>query len=162
MIWGCWSTFDWTWASSVHRWARRPTIFWLCIRNIVSIRSREMVTPLYPALIRFHLEYCVQCTSHYKKDIKDLECVHWRATSWWVVWNTSLTKRAWGNWDHLVWRRLRGGWDKVSVILFSQETRTRRNSLRLCQWRFKLTIRNNFFSESVTRHWNSLPREAVE
>ena len=46
-----------------------------CIKRTVTGRSRDVILPIYPALVRHHLEYCVQFWGLQHKDMELLEQV---------------------------------------------------------------------------------------
>jgi len=65
-----------------------------CIKRSVDSRSREVILPLYSALVRPHLESCIQLwSSQHREDMDLLEWVQRRPQKRSRGWSTSPVRK---------------------------------------------------------------------
>ncbi|KFQ76332.1 hypothetical protein N335_03609, partial [Phaethon lepturus] len=165
-------------AEKCARAPKRPSHILGCIQSSVANRSSEGVLSVYSALVRPHLQYCVQLWSpQHRKDMDLLERVQRRAAK--MIRGMehlsyedrlrelglfSLEKRRLQGDLIAAFQYLKGAYKKDGGRLFSRacSNRTRGNGFKLKEGRFQLDIRKKFFPIRVVRLWHRLPREVVD
>lgn len=147
------------------------------IKRTFSCREKKVILTLYKALVRPHLEYCVQAWRPYLvKDIAAIERVQKRATRLIggfhdLSYEERLTRLGLTS---LETRRLRGdllevfkiikGFDKVDAAkLFDfSTTNLRGHKYKLFKRSFRTNLGKFSFVNRVTDTWNRLPEDVVD
>ena len=147
------------------------------INRNVFYKSEEVITKLYCAYVRPHLEYCVQAWSPiYEKDYWLLERVQKRATKMVRGLNNLQYEGRLRtlNMFSLKYRRLRGDLIEVfkfvhgqhmgylrGLFEFNAENRGRCHQYKFIIRQSRTRLRQSFFSRRVLADWNSLPGNVV-
>ena len=147
------------------------------MRRKISLKTPEVLLPLYRSLVRPRAEYCVLAWSpHYNKDKVMLEKIQHRftrmvhglkqkdyATRLDILNLRTLEERR--NRADLIemFKMFKGRSGIAGDVLFERvsDTRTRGHSLKLKKQYCSKDLRKFFFSERVISRWNALDEETV-
>ncbi|XP_066035402.1 triadin isoform X33 [Chamaea fasciata] len=149
-----------------------------CTKSRVVSTSKEMIHSLYSALVRPHLDYCVQdWEPQHNKDVDVLEQAQEGAIKSSTglehisyedklreMGQFSLEKRRVRGYLITVFQYLKGACKtaKEGVLASACSDKTRENGFKLKEAGFSLDIREKVFTVRVVRLWNRLPREVVD
>ena len=146
-------------------------------RRNITYKGNKLIIPLYKAIVRPHLEYCIQAWRPYrKKDIDTIERIQRRATKM-IPELRDLSYE-----DRLIecglttleTRRLRGdqievfkilnGYENIDRNMFfslKKDSRTRGHEVKLVKDQCRLDIRKHSFSQRTINEWNKLSTDCV-
>ena len=142
-----------------------------CLTNMLCFLE-EITIPLYKAIVRPHLEYCIQAWRPYrKKDIDTLERIQRRATKMIPELRdlsyeerlkecgltTLETRRLRG--DQIEVFKILNGYENIDRNMFfslKKDSRTRGHEVKLVKDQCRLDIRKHSFSQRTINEWNKL------
>ena len=147
------------------------------IRRNITYKGKKLIIPLYKAIVRPHLEYCIQAWRPYrKKDIDTLERIQRRATKMIPELRdlsyeerlkecgltTLETRRLRG--DQIEVLKILNGYENIDRNMFfslKKDSRTRGHEVKLVKDQCRLDIRKHSFSQRTINEWNKLSTDCV-
>ena len=147
------------------------------IRRNITYKGKKLIIPLYKAIFRPHLEYCIQAWRSYrKKDIDTLERIQRRATKMIPELRdlsyeerlkecgltTLETRRLRG--DQIEVFKILNGYENIDRNMFfslKKDSRTREHEVKLVKDQCRLDIRKHSFSQRTINEWNKLSTDCA-
>ena len=147
------------------------------IRRNITYKGKKLIIPLYKAIVRPHLEYCIQAWRPYrKKDMDTLERIQRRATKMIPELRdlsyeerlkecgltTLETRRLRG--DQIEVFKILNGYENIDRNMFfslKKDSRTRGHEVKLVKDQCRLDIRKHSFSQRTINKWNKLSTDCV-
>ena len=147
------------------------------IRRNITYKGKKLIIPLYKAIVRPHLEYCIQAWRPYrKKDIDTLERIQRRATKMIPELRdlsyeerlkecgltTLETRRLRG--DQIEVFKILNGYENIDRNVFfslKKDSRTRGHEVKLVKDQCRLDNRKHSFSQRTINEWNKLSTDCV-
>ena len=147
------------------------------IRRNITYKEKSLIIPLYKAIVRPHLEYCIQAWNpHLRKDVDMLEKIQRRATKL-IPGLRDLTyeeRLKECGLTTLETRRLRGdqievfkilnGYENIDSNIFfeiKESKITRGHNYTLVKKQSRLDVRKYSFSQRTINVWNNLSTDCV-
>ena len=147
------------------------------IRRNITYKEKSLIVPLYKAIVRPHLEYCIQAWSPYlRKDIDMLEKIQRRATK--LIpelrdlryeerlkecgLTTLETRRLRG--DQIEVFKILNGYENIDSNIFFEIKKskiTRGHNFTLVKKQSRLDVRKYSFSQRTINAWNKLSTDCV-
>ena len=147
------------------------------IRRNITYKGKKLIIPLYKAIVRPYLEYCIQAWRPYhKKDIDTLERIQRRATKMIPELKdlsyeerlkecgltTLETRRLRG--DQIEVFKILNGYENIDRNMFfslKKDSRTIGHEVKLVKDQCRLDIRKHSFSQRTINEWNKLSTDCV-
>ena len=147
------------------------------IRRNITYKEKSLIIPLYKAIVRPHLEYCIQAwTPHLRKDVDMLEKIQRRATK--LIpelrdltyeerlkecgLTTLETRRLRG--DQIEVFKILNGYENIDSNIFfeiKESKITRGHNYTLVKKQSRLDVRKFSFSQRTINVWNNLSTDCV-
>ena len=147
------------------------------VQCLITYKDKSLIVPLYKAIVRPHLEYCIQAWSPYlRKDIDMLEKIQRRATK--LIpglrdlryeerlkecgLTTLETRRLRG--DQIEVFKILNGYENIDSNIFfeiKESKITRGHNYTLVKKQSRLDVRKYSFSQRTINVWNKLSTDCV-